>query len=220
MNLFSRKRALPKTGSSSVAAVAAASSRNDRGDVAAAAAAATVSGVFDSTSVATDDSKSLNSHSMLLSEPLSPQEIYRAEKKLEKSRQLINKYVRKISHQSRLQGDTLELDQHGFCYIPFRRFLIILSVPADDPDQVLLHTMVFDLNGKEETRARKQVTCLHHRQVRLGRRGSLIRLEGDEVFLCNAFEIRGLRYADMVDRLDDFMETALTVNADLGALGR
>jgi len=207
MNIFSRKRGLPKGGEVSSAPASATTSAN-------------VSSGVDNTSVATDDSKSMHSHSQVLTpSPPPPQEIYRAEKQLQKNRQLINKYVRKIGNQANL-NDTLELDSYGFCYIPFRRFLIILSVPAHEPEQVILNTMIFDLNGKDETRARKQVTMMQHRQVHLGKQKSIIRLEGDEVYLCNCFLIRGLRYPEMVDRLDDFMEAALTINKDLTALSR
>jgi hypothetical protein len=208
MNIFSRKRGLPKGG------VVVSSA-----PVSATTASVNVTGV-DNTSVATEDSKSMHSHSQKVLTPSpSPQEIYRAEKQLQKNRQLINKFVRKIGNQANL-NDTLELDSYGFCYIPFRRFLIILSVPAHEPEQVILNTMIFDLNGKDETRARNQVTMMQHRRVHLGKQKSIIRLEGDEVYLCNCFLIRGLRYSEMVDRLDDFMETALTINTDLTALSR
>ncbi|KAG7346825.1 hypothetical protein IV203_005894 [Nitzschia inconspicua] len=211
MNIFSRKRALLKGDSRPAAAVVAPATSPTNGNV--------TGNFIDTSSVATDDSKSIHSQSMTITTEPSPDDIHRTEKKMKNNRQIVNKYVRKIGNQANLTG-TLEMDSYGFCYIPFRRFLIILSVPADEPDQLCLNTMIFDLNGKDETRARKQVACLQHRQVHLGRRQSVVRLKGDEVYLYNCFPIRGLRYNEMVDILDDFMETALVVNADLTALSR
>jgi hypothetical protein len=127
--------------------------------------------------------------------------------------------VRKIGNQANLK-DSLELDSNGFCYIPFKRFLIILSVSVDNPEHVMLQTMIFDLGGKDETRTRKKLTCIQRRQVHLGRHKSVIQFAGDEVFLSNCFRIQGMRYAEMVDRLDDFMDTALNTNKDLAALSR
>jgi hypothetical protein len=200
MNIFSRKRCLHK-----VEIRSHVDATND-GNAA----------VIDNTSVATDDS--LHSQSLLMMTS-SPQEIYQAEKRLKKNRRLVNKYVRKIGSQANLK-DSLELDSYGFCYIPFKRFLIILSVPQDNPEHVVLQTMIFDLGGKDETKARRKLCCMQYRQVHLGRHKSVIQLEGDEVFLSNCFLIQGLRYAEMVDRLDDFMETALNTNTDLTALSR
>jgi hypothetical protein len=200
INFFSRKRGLQKGDSGP--------------DVAAIIVGNAV--VVDSTSVVTDDSRSFHSRSM--TNP-SPHEIYQLEKRLQKNRQLINKYVRKIGKQSNLK-DSLELDVYGCCYIPFKRFLIILSVPEDNPEHVLLQTMIFDLGGKARTRTRKKLMCMQQRQVHLGRHKSVIQLEGDEVFLSNYFLMKGLRYAEMVDRLDDFMETALNTNKDLSSLSR
>jgi hypothetical protein len=198
MNMFSRKRGFPSHDVSAV-------------------------GVADNSSVTTDDSKSIHSQQIVvISETTSPStyplEDYRTEKRLKKSRRLINKYVRKIGSQADL---VLSLDSHGYCYIPFRKFLIILSVPTEEPENVVLNTMIFDLGGlRDDTRARKQVSYMQHREVCLGKRKSLIRLDGNEVFLSSSFSIHCLTYGEMVDRLDDFMETALNANSDLTALNR
>ena len=61
---------------------------------------------------------------------------------------------------------------------------------------------------------------MQRQEVALGKRKSVIYAEGNEVFLSNSFPTRGLRYSEMVDYLDDFMETALNTHNDLAALAR
>mmetsp|Transcript_22113 Transcript_22113/g.35611 ORF Transcript_22113/g.35611 Transcript_22113/m.35611 type:complete len:183 (-) Transcript_22113:1027-1575(-) len=142
---------------------------------------------------------------------LSQQEV----RQLKKNRKFINKCVQKIGKQAHLD---LSLDSYGFCYVPFKRFLIIISV---GPENVHLETMIYDLTGSHgETRTRKRIAAMQLRGVCLGEKKSRIRLEGDEVYLSNSCPIRGLRFSGMCDLLDDFMATASNTNADLAALSR
>jgi hypothetical protein len=135
------------------------------------------------------------------------------------SRKCINKYVKRIGREANLD---LSLDTfNGYCYIPFRKFIIMISVPEDAPDQLEFHTMVFDLSAtRGESRARKRVSDMQLRGICVGRTKSSVKLYGDEVHLLNSCPIRGLRYSEMVSYLDDFMDTALNINSDLTALDR
>jgi hypothetical protein len=137
---------------------------------------------------------------------------------LRRNRKLVSKYVGRIGRQAGLQ---LALDSYGFCYIPFRRFLIMIEVPADEPHQLHFHTMIFDLSrSKGETRARKKVSEMQLRRVCLGKNGSTLTLDDDEVFLCYSRPIKGLSYSQMLECLEDFMETALNTHSDLAVLTR
>jgi hypothetical protein len=137
---------------------------------------------------------------------------------LRKNRKLITKYVGKIGRHAGLQ---LSLDSYGFCYIPFRKFLIMIEVPEDEPRQLFFYTMIFDLSrSKSETRARKTVAAMQLREVSLGKFGCTITLDQDEVFLCYSRPIKGLSYSEMLECLEDFMATALNTNSDLAALSR
>jgi hypothetical protein len=61
---------------------------------------------------------------------------------------------------------------YGFCCFPFRKFLIILSFPDNEPHQVVFHTMIFDSEERLKhytCNARRQVVCMKSRPVQLGR---------------------------------------------------
>lgn len=135
---------------------------------------------------------------------------------LRKNRKQISKYVGRMGRQAGLQ---LSLDSYGFCYIPFRRFLIMIEVPKDDPGQLHFYTMIFDLSrSKGETRARKKVAAMQLRGISLGKNGCTITVDEDEVHLCYSRPIKRLSYSEMIECMEDFMETALNTNSDLAAL--
>ena len=130
-----------------------------------------------------------------------------------KNRKMISNYIRRIGRQAGLE---LSMDSYGFCYIPFKRFLIIIEVPEQQPDTVFFQTMVFDLEAADRNlKVQKKLAVLQYANVRLGEKGSRLELDGNEVNLCFSTDISGLKYSDMVECLEDFMQTAVDVNRSL-----
>ena len=136
--------------------------------------------------------------------------------RVNRNRKLVSRYLRKIGRDADLD---LSLDSYGYCYIPFKKFLIIIRVPDDETGLVHFQTMVFDLDSsKGITKTHQKVAAANLVDVRLGQRGSLLRMEGDEISLSLSTPIRGLRYADMLEHLEDFMQTAVDTNTNLASI--
>ena len=129
---------------------------------------------------------------------------------LKKNRKRVNKYLKRIGRQADLE---LSLDS---CYIPFRKFLIFVEVPEDDPRFIFVYTKVFDLETTDESsKLQKRVAALQLTGLHLGKKGSTIHVDRDEVNLTYATAIEGLRYQDLFESLEDFMATALETNYNL-----
>lgn len=134
---------------------------------------------------------------------------------LKRNRKVINKYIGRIGRRASFD---LSLDSHGFCYIPFKKFLIIIQVPEHGADTLLFYTMVFDLSSsKGNQKVQKKVAALQLRDHPLGR-GSTLSLDGDEVNLSFSVPIHGLKFNDFDELLEDFMQTAIDTNNNLTAV--
>jgi len=132
------------------------------------------------------------------------------------NRKLINRYIKRIGKQSRSE---LSLDTHGFCYIPFKRFLIIIGVPDDGTGLLYFRTVIFDLDSSSGiSKVHKKVAAANLTSISLGKRGSYLIMQGDEISLGLEMRISGLTYREMADSLEDFMETAVNTNAKLQAI--
>ena len=132
------------------------------------------------------------------------------------NRKVINKYIQRIGRQANLD---LSLDSHGFCYIPFKKFLIIIQVPEDQASILYFYTMIFDLHSSQHNKkVQKRVAALQLADLSLGKRGSTLSLDGDEVNLSFSVPIQGLKFSEMLDCLEDFMETAMDTNYKLCAV--
>lgn len=135
---------------------------------------------------------------------------------LQRSRKMISKYLKRIGKEAKLN---LSLDAYGFCYIPFKKFLIIIGVPDDKSGLLQFKTMIFDLDSSSGiTKLHKRVAAANLTDMSLGNRGSNLRMEGDEISLLLSTPLKGLSYRDMAESLDDFMQTAVTANASLEAI--
>jgi hypothetical protein len=133
---------------------------------------------------------------------------------LARSRKVINKYLRRIG---RTSDQTLSLDSQGICCLPFKKFLIIIEVPEDDGERWFLYTKVFDLkissDAKTKLNQRKEAAQLS--SMKLGTKGATLGVDGDEVNLCFSMPVSGLKYDDMTDCIEDFMQSAVEINARL-----
>lgn len=133
-----------------------------------------------------------------------------------RARKIISNYLRRIGKETNVD---LCLDPYGFCYIPFKKFLIIIGVPADQSGVLYFKTMVFDLDSASGvSKLHKRVAAANLTETRLGDRGSFLLLEGDEISLFFSTPIKGLSYRAMTESLEDFMQTAVRINAGLEAI--
>jgi hypothetical protein len=126
------------------------------------------------------------------------------------NRRVINNYLRRIGRRS---NQELSLDSQGFAYLPFKKFLIIVEVPEDEPELCYFFTMVFELNLKSS----KILTIPQLNHLEIDTRGSTLSLDEQEVNLCFSTRVAGLNYNKMVNCMEDFMQTAVDANTTLGA---
>jgi hypothetical protein len=78
--------------------------------------------------------------------------------------------------------------------------------------------MVFDLHSSQRNKkVQKRIAALQLTDLRLGKRGSTLSLDGDEVNLSFSIPIQGLKFSEMLDCLEDFMQTAVDTNYNLCA---
>jgi len=119
-----------------------------------------------------------------------------------KNRKIINRYLKRIGRQAtNLDGTDLIIDEiHGCCYIPFRKFLIVIRHTSDE--EIQFDTMVFDLQQQQQQqqqhhnhtesiksiiKTRKKVLAMEVRNVCVGSSKSTIRIvNDDEVHLYNS----------------------------------
>jgi hypothetical protein len=135
---------------------------------------------------------------------------------LRNNRRRIHQYIRRIGREVELE---LSLDSHGFCYIPFKKFLIIIEVPEDHAECVYFDTKVFDMGSSQNPlKAYRRVALAQTQNVRFGNQGSFLHLEEDEVILSLSRAIKDLNFEEMVECFEDFMQTALNINGDLGVI--
>lgn len=135
---------------------------------------------------------------------------------LQRNRKIVNNYLKRIGKQGNID---LSLDSHGFCYIPFKKFLIIIGVPDDGNGLIYFQTMIFDLDSANGiTKVHKRVAAANLTDMSLGKHGSYVHMEGDEINLSMAQPMKGLSYKDMTDSLNDFMATAVKTNSRIEAI--
>jgi len=132
---------------------------------------------------------------------------------LKRNRKLISKYLRRVGRNSQLD---LSLDSQGFCYIPFRNFLIVVEVPEGEATTVHLHTMVFDLhNIHGQMKEKIKETVVQFGRILFEQAGTNLSLDGDDVILSISTPISSLNCSDMVDLMETFMKTAVETNLGL-----
>jgi len=135
---------------------------------------------------------------------------------LKKNRKLVSKYLRRVGRNAHLD---LSLDSQGFCYIPFKKFLIVVEVPEGEATTVHLHTMVFDLHSIRGARKEnikmtiEGLGCTLFEQA-----GTNLSLDGDDVILSISTPISSLKCNDMINLMENFMQTAIETNRSLQAV--
>jgi hypothetical protein len=139
---------------------------------------------------------------------------YNENTQLTRNRKVINKYLRRIG---RTSDQTLSLDSHGLCCLPFKKFLLIIEVPEDDGTKWFFYAKVFDLkiSSDAKTKLNQRKAAVQLSGMQLGTKGATLGLDGNEVNLCFSMPVAGLKYNNMTDCIEDFIQTAVDINARL-----
>ena len=112
---------------------------------------------------------------------------------------------------------TLSLDSHGLCCLPFKKFLLIIEVPEDDGEKWFFYAKVFDLtiSSDAKTKLNQRKAAVQLSGMQLGTKGATLGVDGNEVNLCFSMPVAGLKYNSMTDCIEDFIQTAVDINARL-----
>mmetsp|Transcript_5983 Transcript_5983/g.17889 ORF Transcript_5983/g.17889 Transcript_5983/m.17889 type:complete len:192 (-) Transcript_5983:381-956(-) len=125
---------------------------------------------------------------------------------LTRNRKKINKFLKRMGRNAK---QDLSLDGRGACNITFKKFLIRVEVPADDPFMVHIHTLVFEVLNARHSRN------LHNIESIQIPKGISVAMDGYEVNLAYSTPISKLNYKQMLNCMEAFMQTALDVNTAL-----
>lgn len=128
-----------------------------------------------------------------------------------KNRKLIDGYLRRISS---TVGRDLSLNSDGLCYFPYKKFIVVVEVPADHVDTCFIYTMVCRL-AKGDNKVEVMRLAMELNYMQYGTRGATLGLEGEEVNLCFSTRISGMSQHDLCSMLESFMLAAVEVNKKL-----
>jgi hypothetical protein len=129
-------------------------------------------------------------------------QVFVAESSLSRNRKLIGKYLRRIK-------DGLSLDSHGFCYCPFKKFIIVVEVPEDERDLCYISTMVYEFHSTEALIPEKMRRLRNTEFLK----GATLSVEEKELNLCLSIPIAGLKFQHLEQHLEDFLRAAIRVNS-------
>jgi hypothetical protein len=133
-----------------------------------------------------------------------------------KNKKAIDNYVRRMA---KLAGKDLSLNPDGVTFFAFKKFIVVVEVPADNAGVCFIYTMVCRL-GPSDDRAEALKVSMELNYMQNGTRGSTLGLDGEEVNMCYSCQIAGLCFADLKTALEDFLLTAVEVNEQLDAAKR
>lgn len=133
------------------------------------------------------------------------------EERLAKNRRIIDNHLRRLGSHF---GKELSLSNDGVACLSYKKFIIVLEVPTDNPDTCVIYTMVCQLSKTDNaTAVLKKAMQLNY--MTYGTRGATLGLEGEEINLCFATSIATLNVDDLRAVLEDFMSTASLMHEHL-----
>jgi hypothetical protein len=153
----------------------------------------------------------------------SARQILAEEGRLAKNRRVVDTYLRRIgtelgsgsgsSRSIRSTNNTLSLNKQGTAYLPFHnRFLLVIEVPEDQPDAVVMYTMVCRLPPTDPNFSHVLAAAMRLNYLHSGTNGATIGWEGEEVNLCRSLRIAGLSQSELHDTMRLFMATAASTH--------
>lgn len=135
---------------------------------------------------------------------------------LRKSRRIVAGFLRRVGA---LLAKDISFNSNGVAYFSYRRFVIVVEVPQDNPHMVFIYTMVAQLKESDNQAAVLKL-AMNMNYLQNGTRGATLGLDGEELNLCQCFPVQGLSYAVMRRTVENFLQTAIEVNQLTGQLKR
>ena len=130
---------------------------------------------------------------------------------LRKNRRIVDNYLRRVGA---LMDKDIAFNASGVAYFSYRRFVIVVEVPQDNPYMVFIYTMVSQLKETDNQAAvLKLAMSLNYMQS--ATRGATLGLDGEEINLCQSVPVQGLSFADLRTTLQNFMLTSVEANQQL-----
>lgn len=132
--------------------------------------------------------------------------------RLHKSRKLVDSYLARISCDF---GRHLSLNPEGVAYLPFKRFVLVVEVPQDNPSVCFFYSMVYRLTKDDDPLSILQ-KAMQLNYMQYNTRGGTLGLDGDEINLCFSLPISSLTSAaSFHEVVDDFMATTIDLHQQL-----
>jgi Tir chaperone protein (CesT) family len=127
---------------------------------------------------------------------------------LKKNRRQIDHYLRRIGA---LMGKDVSLNSEGMSFFSYKKFVVVVEVPADNNQNVYIYTMVCQVLPADDRMAVLQRAMeLNFMEYRT--RGATLGVDGEEVNLCYSVPIAGLTLASLKTAMEDFLLTASEAN--------
>jgi hypothetical protein len=118
-------------------------------------------------------------------------------------------------------SSALSLNKQGTAYLPFHgRFLLVIEIPEDQPDAVVLYAMVCRLPPSEPSFANVLAAAMRLNYLHSGTNGATLGWEGEEVNLCRSLRIPGLTQPELHGALRLFMAAAASAHEVLESAKR
>jgi len=125
-----------------------------------------------------------------------------------KNKKTIDHYIRRMAS---IAGKELSLNSDGLAFFAYKKFIIVIEVPPENPRLCFIYTMIYRLtpwdNQVEILKVAMELNYMQHRT-----RGATIGLEGEEVNLCHTIPISGLSFCSLKRALEAFLLTAVETN--------
>ena len=108
----------------------------------------------------------------------------------------------------------------GLCYFIYDRFIVVIEVPASDPDQLKIYTCVYQIPKSDPFRSEVLEHCLRMNYMQETTKGATLGILEDEVNLHLSCSIALCSYQYLKDVLLGFVTLAVETNRSLDDLGK
>lgn len=144
----------------------------------------------------------------------SQRKIVHEDERLRKNRRAIDHHIRRMAD---LFGKELSLNKDGMAFFKYKKFIIVIEVPSDNPEVLFVYTMVCHL-PPDRNRDLVLQAAMEFNYMQSGTRGATLGLDREEVNLCYSRPVTGVTFCDLHSALEDFLTTAVEINEQLESI--
>lgn len=116
-----------------------------------------------------------------------------------------------------LFGKDPSLNNDGMAFFKYKKFIIVIEVPSDNPEVCFVYTMVCHLRP-DQNRDLVLQAAMEFNYMQGGTRGATLGLDREEVNLCYSRPIAGVTFCDLRSALEDFLTTTVRINEQLESI--